>query len=181
MVLTCLQLLRCVHASEAHLLLQDPEAPCAAVVEAAKVGGQQFAYILNVCSVPPAPCMLRAPGCRLPGNQQDLPAVISCNQGLVCTAAYLQVPLTAEERKQQIADRRAAYCSRHPKAQDPASMDAFVRRAVRDLRRSERDKLRQKKEKWRLAAKEDRAEELDGLKQVTSEFQLGCRRWLVCS
>ena len=107
--------------------------------------------------------------------------MISCKQGLVCTAVYLQVPLTAEERKQQIADRRAAYRSRHLKAQDPASMDAFVRRAVRDLRRSERDKLRHKKEKRRLAAKEDRAEELDGLKQVTSEFQLGCRRWLVCS
>ena len=85
---------------------------------------------------------------------------------------YLQVFLDAEERKQRIADRRAAYCSRHPKAQDPASMDAFGRQAVRDLRSSERDKLRQRKEKRRLAAKEARAEELDGLKQVSSDVEL---------
>ena len=93
---------------------------------------------------------------------------------------YLQVSLNAEERKQRIADRRAAYCSRHPEAQDPASMDAFVRRAVKDLRRSERSKLRQRKEERRLAAKEARAEELDGLKQVTSHFQLGYRSCPMC-
>lgn len=151
------------------------------MVEAAKVGGQLLALLLNVCPERPAPWMLRAPGCRLPGNQQELSALLFCIQGPGCAAVCLQVPLTAEERKQWIADRRAAYCSRHPEAQDPASMDSFVRRAVRDLRRSERGKLRERKDKRRLAAKEARAEELDGLKQVSSDFQLCYRPWLTCS
>ena len=160
----------------AHVLLQDPEAASAAVKEAAKVGGQLLTFI-SLC-VPSTTSAMHVASSRLQIVWQ--PALLSCNQVPGCTAVYLQVSLSAEERKQRIADRRAAYCSRHPEAQDPASMDATVRRAVKDLRRSERGKLRQRKEKRRLAAKEARAEELEGVKQVPSDFKLGCRPWLTC-